>query len=180
MTINFIYNKKVDKICHKRFNDFIKKYGTVWGVSRIISPIIKIKKAKMTINITEFEKKYQKIFGFKVKNIKGYIVTTPFSMINDNNNFTKKGIMYYSIFTSAPSIVIAHELFHIYFEKYTKRAIPNYDEAKEYFTVILNDIFKKKISFGYPKHQKQRNIVWKEWLKQRSIDACIKKMSALN
>lgn len=177
MKIKFSYNKKQDRKCWKRYNNFIKKNKTVWGISRKIKPIIKIKKANLEMQVGDIASKYKKIFNINVK-IKGYIVTTPFSMINDDKEFKKEGVVYYSIYTSNPSIVMAHEIFHIYFEKYTKRNIPNYDEAKEYFTVILNDIFGKEVSKGYPPHQKIRKKIYKKWKETRSIDECIKVVCA--
>lgn len=173
MKIKFIYNKKQDRKCWKRYNNFIKRNKTVWGISRKIKPIIKIKNADIEMRVGDIVSKNKKIFNISVK-IKGYIVTTPFSMVNDDKKFKKEGVIYYSIYTSNPSIVMAHEIFHIYFEKYTKRNIPNYDEAKEYFTVILNDIFGKEVSRGYPPHQKIRKKIYKKWKEARSIDECIK------
>lgn len=179
MTIKFIYNKEEDRKCWKRYNNFIKKNKTVWGISRKIKQIIKIKNANMEMRVSDIVSKYKKIFNMDVK-IKGYIVTTPFSMINDDRNFKKNGIIYYSIYTSNPSVVIAHEIFHIYFEKYIKRNIPNYEEAKEYFTVILNDIFNSEVSKGYPLHQKARKIIYKKWLETHFIDECIKVLNKGN
>lgn len=176
MTIKFIYNKEEDRKCWKRYNSFIKKNKTVWGIYRKIKPIIKIKNANIEMQVDKMVIKYKKIFNINVK-IEGYIVTTPFSMINDDRTFKKDGIIYYSIYTSNPSVVIAHEIFHIYFEKYTKRNISNYEEAKEYFTVILNDIFNSEVSKGYPLHQKARKIIYKKWLETHSIDECIKIIS---
>lgn len=173
MKMKFTYNKKQDRKCWKRYNSFIKKNRTVWGISRKIKPIIKIKNADIEMRVGDIASKYKKFFNLSVK-IKGYIATTPFSMINDDKKFKKEGVVYYSIYTSNPSIVMAHEIFHIYFEKYTKRNIPNYDEAKEYFTVILNDIFGKEVSKGYPPHQKIRKRIYKKWKETRSIDECIK------
>jgi hypothetical protein len=173
MKIKFTYNKKEDQKCWKRYNSFIKKNKTVWGISRKINPIIKIKKADLEIESGDIISKCKKIFKIAIK-IKGFVVTTPFSMINDDEEFKKGGIVYYSIYTSNPSIVIAHEIFHVYFEKYTKRNIPNYDEAKEYFTVILNDIFGKEVSKGYPLHQEIRKKIYKKWKETMSIDECIK------
>jgi Putative zinc dependent peptidase (DUF5700) len=174
MAIKFIYNKNVDNNCWKRYNDFIAKNGSVWGVTKNIKPIINIKQADFTMQVDDIEKKYQEIFGIKIRT-RGYVVTTPFSMINDDSVcVTNGGVIYYSIYTMNPSVVIAHELFHIYFEKYTKRKIKNYDEAKEYFTVILNDIFGRQVSSGYPDHAMQRAKIFKAWTKTKSIDACIK------
>ncbi len=172
MIIKFTYNRKEDGKCWKRYNSFIKKNKTVWGISRKIKPIIKIKNADMEMQVGDILGKYKKIFNINVK-IRGYIVTTPFSMINDDRKFKKDGIIYYSIYTSNPSIVIAHEIFHIYFEKYTKRNTPNYEETKEYFTVILNDIFNNEVSKGYPLHQEIRKKIYKKWKETRSIDECI-------
>ncbi len=172
MIIKFTYNRKEDRKCWKRYNSFIKKNKTVWGISRKIKPIIKIKNADMEMQVGDIVGKYKKIFNTDVK-IRGYIVTTPFSMINDDRKFKKDGIIYYSIYTSNPSIVIAHEIFHIYFEKYTKRNIFNYEEAKEYFTVILNAIFNNEVSKGYPLHQEIRKKIYKKWKETRSIDKCI-------
>lgn len=173
MKIKFTYSKKQDRGCWKRYNNFIKINRNVWGISRKIEPIIKIKKTDLEIEAGNIISKCRKIFKISIK-IKGFVVTTPFSMINDDKEFEKEGIVYYSIYTSNPSIAMAHEIFHIYFEKYTKRNIPNYDEAKEYFTVILNDVFGKEISKGYPPHQKIRKRIFKKWKETKSIDECIK------
>lgn len=173
MKIKFIYNKKVDLKCWRRYRNFIKKNKTVWGITKNIRPIIEIKSAKIQMSVDDIIEKYIKIFGIDVK-IKGYIVTTPFSMINDNGKFVEDGVIYYSIYTANPSVVIAHEIFHIYFEKYTERKIPNYEEAKEYFTVILNDLFSEEVSKGYPLHQKMREKIYNEWIVTHSIDQCIK------
>ena len=94
-------------------------------------------------------------------------------MINDGEIFSTEGIIYYSLFTPNPSIVFAHELFHIYFEKYTKRQILNYEESKEYFTVIMNDLFSKEVSKGYPPHQEVRKKIFDTWLQTKSLDKCI-------
>mgnify|MGYP001561036371 CR=1 FL=1 len=173
MKLNFIYRKADDIKSWKRYNNFIEKHGNVWGIKKEIKPIIKIKKAIFEINVIEIVNKYKKIFGFEIKNIKGRLVTTPFSMINDEKGQSVDTI-YYSIYTPYPSIVLAHELFHIYFYHFGGYKIKNYEEAKEYFTVILNDIFNKEISKGYPKHQKIREKVFKVWQKTHSIDECIK------
>lgn len=173
MEIEFIYNKKIDLKCWQRYNDFIKENKTVWGMTRNIKPIISIKSAKIQMNVGDIVGKYRKIFGVDVK-ITGYIVTTPFSMINDDRKFMEDGIIYYSVYTANPSVVVAHEIFHIYFEKYTKREIPNYEEAKEYFTVIINDLFGEEVSKGYPLHQKTREKIYNEWIVTHSIDQCIK------
>lgn len=175
MTIKFIYNKEEDRKCWKRYNSFIKKNKTVWGISRKIKPIIKIRNADMEMQVGDIVSKFKKIFNMDVK-IKGYIVTTPFSMINDDRKFKKNGIIYYSIYTANTSVVIAHEIFHIYFEKYTKRNISNYEVTKEYFTVILNDIFNNEVSKGYPLHQEERKTIYKKWLETHSIDECLKMM----
>jgi hypothetical protein len=172
MNIRFIYNKNVDRKCWKRYKEFIKNNGTVWGSTKSIKPIIEVKKAEFDIDVSEIITKYEDIFGFKVK-IKGYLVTTPYSMINDDGKLKKDGIIFYSIYTPNPSVVLAHEIFHIFFEKYTLRNIPNYDEAKEYFTVIINDIFNTDASKGYPKHQKIRKKIYDVWKNNHSIDDCI-------
>lgn len=173
MIIKFTYSPEEDAKCWKRYNSFIKKNKTVWGISKKINPIIKINNADIEIQAGDIISKYKKIFNLDVK-IKGYIVTTPFSMINDDQEYSKNGIIYYSIYTSNTSVVIAHEIFHIYFEKYTKRNISNYEEAKEYFTVILNNIFNSEASKGYPLHQAARRKIYKKWIKTHSIDECIK------
>ena len=172
MKVKFTYNKKIDNKCWKRYNAFLKENKTVWGLSKTIKPIIDIKKADFVMDVTDIMKKYEKIFDTMVK-IKGYIVTTPFSMINDDGPTTKNGTIYYSIYTQNPSVVVAHEIFHIFFEKYTNRDIPNYEEAKEYFTVIMNDLFGSNVSGGYPNHQQQRNKIFKVWKKNHSIDDCV-------
>jgi hypothetical protein len=173
MKVKFTYNKEIDSKCWKRYKTFIKKNGTVWGSSRSIKPIVEIKKADFDIDLTEIMTAYEKVFGFKVK-IQGFVVTTPYSMINDDTKIIEKdGVVYYSIYTPNPSVVLAHEIFHIFFEKYTKRNIPNYDEAKEYFTVLINDIFNTNVSKGYSVHKKIRNKIYKLWIKNHSIDDCI-------
>lgn len=178
MKINFTYNKKTDRECWYRYKNFIKQNGTVWGLTKNIKPVIYIKKINLEIDVTDIIEAYKKIFSFDVK-IKGYIVTTPFSMINDDKKISKKGVIFYSIYTSNTSVVMAHEIFHIFFEKYTQRKITNYDEAKEYFTIILNDIFGVKISKGYPKHQKIRRKIFQVWKRTKSIDQCLATLKPL-
>lgn len=177
MTIDFIYDKAKDKKCHDRFARFIKKNKTVWGLEKKFNPIIKIHSARLSMRVDNIIKPYEKIFNLKLEKIRGYIVTTPFSMINDSGPFKKEAVIYYSIYTANPSVVLGHELFHIYMEKYTRRKIPNYQEAKEYFTVIMNDVFKTDISRGYPNHQRIRKIIWDKWLETRSIDECLRAIS---
>ncbi|MEK6952716.1 MAG: hypothetical protein AABX29_06910 [Nanoarchaeota archaeon] len=175
MIIKFIYNKIKDKKCWHRYNKFIKENKTVWGISRRIKQIITIKQVDFVMNVKGIINAYNKVFKISPPIIRGYIVTTPFSMINDNEKFKEnESVIFYSIYTPNPSVVLAHEIFHIYFEKYTKRKIPNYNETKEYFTVIMNDIFGKEVSGGYPKHQKIREKILKVWQKTHSIDECIK------
>lgn len=172
MKIKFTYNEDIDKKCWRRYRAFIRNNGTVWGSSKSIKHIIEVKKADFYVDVSEIVAKYEKIFDFKVR-IKGYLVTTPYSMINDDGKPEKDGVVYYSIYTSNPSVVMAHEIFHIFFEKHTMRNIPNYEEAKEYFTVIINDIFNTDASKGYPYHQKIRKKIYNYWKKNHSIDDCI-------
>ena len=107
MKIKFIYNKKINDKCWRRYSVFIKKNKTVWGISRIIKPIMKINKAEFIMDVSEIVQEYKKIFGFEVP-IKGYIITTPFSMINDDNEINQYGVVYYSVYTQNPSVVMAH------------------------------------------------------------------------
>lgn len=173
MKIKFTYNKKEDKKCWLRYNQFIKLHKNIWGRESKNKGIIKINKANFEVDINDIVKVYEKIFKIKV-NIKGYIVTTPYSMINDNEKFSKdKSTIYYSIYNAPIWVVLAHEIFHIFFEKYTKRSLPNYEESKEYFTVIINDIFEKNVSQGYPNHQEIRKVIFEEWIRTKSIDNCI-------
>ena len=174
MEINFTYNSKIDSVCWKRYNDFIKKNKDVWGIKRKPNQILSFKKIELAADIKNIVKVYNKIFSTESISIKGYIVTTPFSMINDDKKFSaKNGVIYLSLFSTDPYLVLAHEIFHIYFEKYTKRNIPNYDEAKEYFTIIMNDLFKEEISRGYTKHQIIRQKIFDKWKQTKSLDACI-------
>jgi len=175
--IHFTYVPKIDRDCWNRYNDFIKENGDVWGIKREANQIIKFKKVELTADIKNITDAYDKVFSVMPFIIKGYIVSTPFSMINDEKKISKDGIIYLSLFTSNPYLVLAHEIFHIYFEKYTKRNIPNYDESKEYFTVIMNDLFNEEISKGYPKHQEMRQKVYDCWVRTKSIDECIKLIS---
>lgn len=176
-TIKFKYNKIEDKKVWRRYNSFVKKNKTIWG-RKIpnIKKIISVNQANFDIDVKEITVAYDKLFNIPTPKINGYIVTTPFSMISDDGKFNKKeSNLYYSIYNTSPaSIIIGHEIFHIYFEKYSERKIPNYDEAKEYFTVIMNDIFGSGVSKGYPDHNKIRDRIFKIWLKTYSIDECIK------
>lgn len=143
-------------------------------MSRKVKQLFIIKGVRFSADVTEITKAYDKIFSIACPEVTGYVVTTPFSMINDDEEFREDAsVLYYSFYTSNPSVVIAHELFHIYFEKYTQRNIPNYDEAKEYFTVIMNDIFQIEVSGGYPKHQEIRKKIFDVWEKTRSLEECI-------
>jgi len=176
--INFKYNKDIDDIVHRRFDEFVKKNKTIWGRSvPKVKKIISIKDMNFEVNIEEIINEYDKIFNISMPNINGYIVTTPFSMIDDDGEFKiNESNLYYSIynlFKESPSIVIGHELFHIYFEKYTKRNIPNYETAKEYFTVIMNDVFNCNVSMGYPEHTEIREKIFKKWQETKSIDECL-------
>lgn len=177
--IRFTYNNLIDKEIWQRYNSFINLNKSIWG-RKIpnIKNIISINQINFDVDSEEIETAYNKIFKIQAFKIEGYIVTTPFSMINDGGIFDKKkGIIYYSIynlFGYPPSVVIAHEIFHIYFEKYTERKIDNYNESKEYFTVILNDVFKNDVSKGYPEHHEVRSKILKEWQKTHSIDQCIR------
>lgn len=184
MIINFTYDRKIDIQCRKRYIGFIRKHSTVWGTNRSLEKILQIKDINFSINTDDIFSKSKNIINqcekiFLIKNIpiKGYIITTPFSMINDHTKkISKKGIIYFSIFNiNHIRRVIAHEIFHIYFEKYTKRQILNYETSKEYYTVILNDIFSSKLSQGYPELQKERKKVFDIWFRTKSIDACITK-----
>ncbi len=173
--IHFTYDKEQDKKCWDRYTAFLEKNGDVWGMSKQIKPIIEIKSVDMSMSIEDIFSAYDEVIGIKRPEVKGFIVTTPFSMINDDEEFNEKeSVLFYSMYTANPSVVVAHELFHIYFEKYTKRDIPNYDEAKEYFTVIMNDIFGKQVSGGYPKHAEIREKILEIWKKTKSLDDCIK------
>ncbi|MCG2808839.1 MAG: hypothetical protein L6275_00645 [Candidatus Portnoybacteria bacterium] len=176
-TIKFKYDKKEDKKVWRRYNNFVAKNKMIWG-RKIpnIKQIISVNQADFDIDVKEITSAYDKVFDMSVAKINGYIATTPFSMIDDDGKFNKKeSNLYYSIYNNCPvSIVIGHEIFHIYFEKYSERKIPNYDEAKEYFTVIMNDIFGNGVSKGYPEHQEIRDKILKIWLKTHSIDECIK------
>lgn len=176
--IKFIYSRKQDQKCLLRYSRFIKKHGSIWGRNTNIKPIIKLTKINLEANVSEIVIAYNKIFKVKPFKIKGYLVTTPFSMINDDEKFNdRESLIFYSIynlFGYPPSIVLAHEIFHIYFEKYTQRKIPNYEEVKEYFTVIMNDVFDKEVSKGYPQHQEIRVKILNIWKNTHSIDECIK------
>jgi hypothetical protein len=171
--MKFAYNKKIDEKCWLRYNRFVAVHKNIWGRDPKAKGIIQISKANFDIDIGDIIKVYEKFFKIKV-NIKGYIVTTPYSMINDDGVFSEsKRTIFYSIYNQPIWTVMAHEIFHIFFEKYTKRNVPNYEESKEYFTVIINDIFGKNISQGYPNHQKIRKQIFKKWKSTHSIDACI-------
>ena len=175
--VKFSYVPKIDRTCWKRYNAVIKENKDVWGIKRDSNQILKFKKVELVANIKNITTAYDKVFSVRPTYIKGYIVTTPFSMIDDDKRISKGGTIYLSLFTSNPHLVLAHEIFHIYFEKYTKRNIPNYEEVKEYFTVILNDLFGDGMSKGYPKHEEIRRKVYICWLKTKSIDECIKLVS---
>jgi len=171
--IKFIYKKNEDIKCWKRWNKFIKKNKTVWGIIPLNKKYISVEKITFHVEVENIFEKYSKVFKMKPPIIEGYVVTTPFSMINDDKSFSRIGKIYLSIHNISFKVII-HEIFHIYFEKYTKRNIPNYETAKEYFTVILNDIFSYNISTGYPKHEEVRKKIFKVWKKTHSIDECIK------
>lgn len=184
MMINFTYDQKIDIQRRKRYASFIKNHNTVWGINRSLEKILKVKDINFSINTDNIFSKSKNIINqcekiFLIKNIplEGYIITAPFSMINDHTKkISKKGIIYFSIFNiNNIRRVIAHEIFHIYFEKYTKRQILNYETSKEYYTVILNDIFAPKLSQGYPELRKERKKIFDIWLRTKSIDACIAK-----
>lgn len=179
--ITFIYNHTEDRICHERYDAFIAEHKTVWGRTSNIKNIINIKNIDFDVDIKEISEAYEKVFGPAHFCVTGYVVTTPFSMIDDGDVFNEaQSKLFYSIynlFGYPPSIVIAHELFHIYFEKYTKRNIPDYATAKEYFTVIMNDIFDKEVSKGYPEHQEIRAEILNVWKTTKSIDETIKVLS---
>jgi hypothetical protein len=173
-SIQFVYNKAEDEKCWKRYQEFMARHGSVWGMKKEIKPIITIENAIFDIDVTEIMEAYSRLFNRITPEISGRIVTTPFSMINDDEPFdSRKSTLYYSIYTSNPSVVIAHEIFHVYFEKYTKRNIPHYDTSKEYFTVIMNDVFGKTVSGGYPEHQEIRQQIYDIWKETKSLDACI-------
>lgn len=177
-SIHFTYDKKQDKKCWERYNTFLKKNGDVWGMTKHVKPIIDIQSMCISMSVADIFSVYDKVFNINRPKVKGFIVTTPFSMINDDEEFNEEeSVLFYSIYTSNPSVVVAHELFHIYFEKYTKRDIPNYEEAKEYFTVIMNDIFGKQVSGGYPEHSEIRERIFETWKKTKSLDECIKVVS---
>ncbi len=60
---------------------------------------IKINEADFEIDLSDIINAYRKIFNINIK-IEGYIVTTPYSMINDDGVFSKnKSVIYYSIYT---------------------------------------------------------------------------------
>ncbi len=176
MKVKFIYDKKIDQLCWSRYSKYLSENDSVFGISREIKKIIDVHQATYVFNIKEYVNAYEKFFNLKNIDIRGYLITTPFSMINDDDEFSlNESIVYYSIYTPNPSIVIAHELFHIFFEKYTKRNVVNYDEVKEYFTVLINVIFDSSASKGYPLHQKARKEILDIWGKTSSLDACLKK-----
>lgn len=147
--IKFIYDKDQGKKCNVRYDAFIKKHNTVWGRIPNNKQIITLHSIDFDVDVKEISDAYKNIFNVPEFSVTGYIVTTPFSMIDDDNEFnqghSKLFYSIYNLFGYPPSIVIAHELFHIYFEKYTKRNIPDYETAKEYFTVIMNEIFGKEV-----------------------------------
>lgn len=174
--MKFIYVSEFDKVCRKRYSDFIEQNGDVWGIKRQQSPV-KISEMTMTVDMEDIYAKYSKVFGIKPK-IVGYIVSTPFSMINDGREFEKNvGRIFFSPFTNCPQKVVAHEMFHIFFEKFTERNIPNYDVSKEYFTVIMNDIIGNNVSGGYPEHTVEREKVWKDWKKSKDMKTVIEKFA---
>ena len=175
MSTQFTYNQSDDRKCHKRYKEFIGKHGSVWGINREIKQIIDVVDATFNIDLTEITEVYRPIFNFPSEPIiVGRLVTTPFSMINDDEPFDEKSsTIFYSIYTPNPSVVLAHELFHVYFEKYTKRNILNYDKSKEYFTVIMNDLFGKEVSGGYPEHQEVRKRIFDVWQNTRSLSETI-------
>ena len=171
--INLNYSPELDKHCWERYNQFIAKNKNVWGISKQVRQIFTIKSLDIDVDVQDIIAKYEKFFGMKAPEIIGYIVTTPFSMINDDGPLTSGGVVFYSIFTANPSIVFAHELFHIFFEKYTKREVKDYEQTKEYFTVLMNEIFESEVSKGYPIHQDQRSVILSCWKKTKSLDACL-------
>jgi len=171
--MKFTYNKKIDEKCWSRYDRFAMMHKNIWGRDLKGKGIIQVSRANFEIEVGDIIRAYKEIFKIRVF-IKGYIVTTPYSMIDDDGVFSKnKSAVFYSIYNQPVWTVMAHEIFHIFFEKYTERDIPNYEESKEYFTVILNDIFGKNVSQGYPNHQNIRKQVFNKWRKTRSIDACI-------
>lgn len=176
--INFTYNKKEGRSCWDRYNTFIAEHKTVWGRSPNIKQIIELHSMDFDMDVKEISEAYENIFNVPRFTVAGYIVTTPFSMINDNEEFdqnhSKLFYSIYNLFGYPPSIVVGHELFHIYFEKYTKRNIPDYETSKEYFTVIMNDIFGKDVSKGYPEHQEMRAKILEIWHKSGSLNETIK------
>lgn len=172
MNIHFIYNKKIDQKCWKRLDDFIKKNGSVWGIERNIDKIISFDSASFHADVSDIIEKYEKFFGLSIRKIKGYLVTTPFSMINDEDEVFSDTI-FYSFYNSHAYIVLAHEIFHMFFERYSKKQLYNYEESKEYFTVIMNDIFGWEISKGYPEHKDVRAEVFSIWNKTKSLKNCI-------
>jgi hypothetical protein len=173
MQITFTYDKKIDESCWERYNKFIELNGSVWGLQRQYKKIVNFQEVKFTADVTDIIDKYTKLFGLTIPIINGYFVTTPFSMINDDR-IEFSDTIFYSFYTPNTYMVLAHEIFHMFFERYTKKDLPNYEETKEYFTVIMNDLFDMKISTGYPEHQEIRDIIFESWKKNQSLDDCIK------
>ena len=171
--IAFTYDKGKDDLCHERFREFIARHKTVWGRTPNTKEIVSLKHVDLDIDVREIAGVYEKIFGITDLRVDGYIVTTPYSMIDDDVAFdSRHSTLFYSIynlFGYPPSVVIGHELFHIFFEKFTERNIHDYETSKEYFTVIMNDLFGKAVSKGYPEHEEIRAKILEIWQKTKSM-----------
>ena len=83
-------------------------------------------------------------------------------------------------------LTVAHELMHLQFHHYYEKKLlkeiskEQFHDIKEALTVLLNiefsDLIKSK-DLGYPKHQKLRKFIQKEWEKEKDFDLLIKKLS---
>lgn len=175
----FVNNLK--KLSSQKQKDLIKKDIT----NKLLREIIFGQKNYLEkIWYPNLEKKYfnvtQKFLDIKLS--KSDVFSAYFTYMHLCSYSEKKNYFFISVWTSPiyQINIIAHELLHLLFIKYYKRYClrkgltkNQFENLKEALTFIINkDIYKGIIlanDFGYPHHKKFRELLHKEWVKNKNF-----------
>jgi hypothetical protein len=170
--MKFIYNKNIDKKCHKILSnhDYIFGQEKKTGVFPVDDRVIEKFNSIWTSEIEGvFNKKLLEIFGINLpKDFVCYINSTPYSM-------DMKDCICMSASTETPIRVICHEANHFLFRKsiYKNKYFSDLDieEAKEIFTIVNNIYFQQIMEnqdLGWKKFWKDRFNFLKVWIEDKN------------
>lgn len=181
--MKFTFKKELDKKCWDEYLEFLKINGSVWGITAsndqtVTEDVARSIATSYSINWTqEIHKQvcdfFSDIFKYNIPSYKFefYVTTIPFSTYSEN-----EGWIAIATKTKDSRSTICHEISHKYFYESlgVKLDFEEYNEIKEYLTVINNDLNKLNIfDIGYPQHKEVRDQIYKIWKETKSISKCV-------